>query len=402
MNIDFSPVYAPDTGAATASTDADTDTGDDAPGDADAEGADAPEPTSADAADQEWDIDKLQEKGELNDAMAEVGGNLGRSQEGDEATAADETEPDATDEGLKEGEDDEPEAADDDEETPEDETPGDGDESLDSEDEGAEDAGEEDPEETGEPLPEPIADEVQALYPERVVETTDQLTEAIEADRQSTALVSRVDQLLEEDPHLEKYMELRLQEDADPRAAAIRSMEELVTAPDPDEDPEGYADWKAERQLKEREQEQSQAEEEEVSQEVENFQQQTARSFQAYQQKHDLSDQELERFEQRVNTLVFGDQSGNVPSDQAERLARAVHADQYVHQDEVEQMLEEARREARNEAIEEMQSDQRGDGLPKPSGSSEPTGEMSPEDEELQTIGNSFEERTTTVEDWAV
>lgn len=401
MSIDFSPYFAPDTGAATAESDADT-------GETDTDGetgtedpaGDAPDPQSGDAAEQNWDINTMSQESELNKAMNDVGAGMpGEEDTADDETAdqegaTDETEDETT---ADESEEDKETAEEDDATAEEEETGTEDEEATDEEEEQPED--EEDLE--AEPLPEDVQELAEEHLPGHVVETKEQLDEKLESLTETAKVFDVVDRLYEQDERLSEYTELVLQEDMSPMEAAFRAFGELFEAPDPQQDPEAYADWKAEREVAERERAQDEQEEDELDEVAERYENQTAASFQRLAEKKDMSEEELNTFKKKVNTLVYGDPNGHVPSDQAERLYFALNKDAIIDQVR-EEALEEGRRQGRNEKIDDETSGQKGDGLPNPdkSGAAEET--RTAEEEELAALGKQFEQTGATVEDFSL
>jgi len=394
------PLFAAPTDTATAAPaeSAETATGDgESPASSDDgdSGASSDLPPSRDAADQEWDINKLQEDSALRASMDAVGADLRDAERGADAESGAET----TDEDPAKGDSTSPTETEDAdaEEVDADEVEAD-EADTDEADTDEADTDEADADETGDeesgdaaPLPDPLRETAQELYPERVVEDTEQLQEAMAHDREIVKHFDVLDSVVEQDEHLAKYLELRVKEGADPRAAAVQAMQELVEAPDPHEDPEAYADWKHEKKLQEQRREQQENKEQELTEQEERFSRQSQQSFEAFAEKHDMGEEELQTFTQRVNTLVFGDQQGRVPSNQAEILWRGLHHEQLVEQARQE-AFENGKQEGRNEAIDEEQSRRQGDGLPKFGGSSKSTSELSDAEKELRNLGQSFEE----------
>jgi len=390
MNIDFAPYFAPDTGAATAEPTDDT-AADDTSGESagDEAGTDtAPEPTTQDAADQEWDINTLQQKGELNESMREIGGNLGRDQPDEETGAGDETgaEPSS---GEAPEETEEPEQG-----APEDET--EEDEPAEAENEAEQEGEDEDEDEESvdaEPLPDEVQETVNEHFPGRVVETTEDLGAVMEETRETLQIFDAVDREVEEDSDLAHYFELRFQEGASTLEAKVRAFGDLEDAPDKEENPEAYADWVAEYREAKKTAEQDEAAEEQISEAEQRLEEETERSFLRLKEERDMSDEEFHRFTEAVNKLVFGDDRGRVPSDQAERLYFALNKDDIL--EEVRQeAYEEGRKEGRNEQVEgELSDNGRGDGLPNPGGTAEPEEPKSDREEELEALGSQFENR---------
>lgn len=87
------------------------------------------------------------------------------------------------------------------------------------------------------------------MLPESVIESEEDARTHIERLRTSDQAMQVFESLAEGDDALVAYIELRKQGKT-PRLAAIEAFAELTEVPDPDEDPEEYADWKAEQAVK--------------------------------------------------------------------------------------------------------------------------------------------------------
>jgi len=408
MDLDFPLYFAPPTdggSADTATADADTDTADTGDNSAESEssaaegaGGDSAPDFGDTAPDNPFDIDTLRQKGDLEESMAEIGGNLGRSQP-DEDTESEEpegeTDEDEQPESEAPSEDAEAGAPDEAEAEGEDEDTEEGD---------VEDAAEEEPEgeeAEGEPLPDPVQETVNEHFPDRVIETQEQLDETLDEVEETRQIFDLVDRVVEEDDELARYFELRFQEDMDPMRAKIRAFESTREAPDPNEKPEEYAKYKAEVEAAKKEAQAREADEEELDEIQQRVDQQSQRSLERLANKKNWDSERAQEFADRVNTLVFGDPNGNVPSDQMERLFFALNKDKVIEQVR-EEAFEEGRKKGRNENIEEETTQKRGDGLPKPDGSSTPDEPKSDEEQRLEEIGNAFDQRTVSADDFAL
>jgi hypothetical protein len=145
--------------------------------------------------------------------------------------------------------------------------------------------------------------------------------------------------------------------------------------------------------------EQAEAEDSEA---VQRLDRQTTKSLQRLANKMDMSEDEITRFQKQVNTLVFGDDRGNVPKDQMERLYFALNKDQVVEQIRQE-AYEKGKKDGRNENIDEETTRTKGDGLPNPEGSNSPDdGTLSEEEKEIRNLGQQFEKSQVTADDFAI
>ena len=413
MNIDFPVYFAPDTGAATAEapkgdTDSAADTAEgDASDDTSTNESGDSAPATQDAAEQTWDLNELQKQGDLNDSMQRIGGNLGRddgdagtegatdeTEEEGEAASTNESEPETEEASTEESADETSEAEGDQPDAEEAEEGEEGEAGEEGEDE-------EDLQAEGETLPDEVQETVSEHFPGRVIETTEDLNEAMSEVRQTVEIFDVIDRAVEEDSDLEQYFELRFQEDVSQLEAKVRAFGDLEDAPSKEENPEAYADWIAEYKQAKQQAEQDDHAEEQISEAEQRLQQETEASFKRLKQERDMSDDEFDRFTEEVNKLVFGDQRGRVPSDQAERLYFALNKDQVL--DEVrEEAYEEGVQDAKNGEIEEdLNTNQKGDGLPNPGGSAEPEEPKSDFEKRLDNLGGQFEGRGADPDDFS-
>ncbi|HEX7070996.1 MAG TPA: hypothetical protein VF190_09330, partial [Rhodothermales bacterium] len=86
----------------------------------------------------------------------------------------------------------------------------------------------------------------EAEMPGAVIDSEDALLEHVRAYRESHEVLARYEELAQKSPALQTYVEA-LSKGMDERVAAITAFGDLAKVPDPDEDPEAYAEWKAEQ-----------------------------------------------------------------------------------------------------------------------------------------------------------
>jgi hypothetical protein len=253
-----------------------------------------------------------------------------------------------------------------------------------------------------ESLPTRLKDEVQMRFPDRVVETTEDLTEAIEEERELSDAMRMLDQVTEQKvPEMEDFVDLILNEDADPREAVLTAFQPYIESPDPTDDPDAYAEWKHQRK-KAKERRQQEHEQEETLSEVEsNIQDQMLQSLKGAKQQLDLDDSAFDRFVQETTLYLAGDRNGNLPPDFGKRMYIATHADQILSTVR-QKAFEQGKKEGRQAAHEDERERRLGDGLPKPSGSSEPATETTEREELLQSLGQSFDDAQLDVDDFSL
>jgi tRNA splicing endonuclease len=253
-----------------------------------------------------------------------------------------------------------------------------------------------------EPLPTSVRDEVQQTFPDTVIETKEDLSTRLEEARRKEQMVAVMDRLAEQDPALAEYVELRVQEEASHREAAFAAFEDVLSAPDPEQNPEAYADWKLEREKAQERQQQDAEQADQIEQTEQRVQDQMARSLKAARQQLGLGEEQFDRFVREVQRYTAGDERGNVPSDFGRRMYIALHAEGIL-QSAREKARQEGRTEGRQEARSEQQSRRLGDGLPTPDSSgSGPASDPTDEEAELADIGQSFDDQNVTADDFSL
>jgi len=176
-------------------------------------------------------------------------------------------------------------------------------------DESGDDAGEEGRDTTAIP-------DLTDLLPEgAVVETIDDLRTHISLMADSHKALSLFNDLVEGDAALKSYLEMR-QAGKDSRFAASEAFSSLVEAPDPDLDPEGYADWVSERKLADAERKRSEQADSEKNDLLKSIADQAHKALAATVQKYGLDDDQADVLASKFRSIARGDlQTGKFPKD---------------------------------------------------------------------------------------
>jgi hypothetical protein len=172
--------------------------------------------------------------------------------------------------------------------------------------------------------------------------------------------------LMEERPDVGRYIEARL-EGSSPQEAAMAAADGLTSeAPDPDIDPEGYAEYKAEQARKEERSKHSEEAAQQRQKRQKQMRRQVQRDFQAFVDRHDMDDEQAEDFGETFSEVVQGDpKRGQTRSDMFDIVYRGL-PDNY--ESAIEEAREEGRVEGRNEVLEEQRRNPNGRGQSAPAG----------------------------------
>jgi hypothetical protein len=172
--------------------------------------------------------------------------------------------------------------------------------------------------------------------------------------------------LMEERPDVGRYIEARL-EGSSPQEAAMAAADGLTSeAPDPDIDPEGYAEYKAEQARKEERSKHSEEAAQQRQKRQKQMRRQVQRDFQAFVDRHDMDDEEAQDFGETFSEVVQGDpKRGRTRSDMFDIVYRGL-PDNY--ESAIEEAREEGRVEGRNEVLEEQRRNPNGRGQSAPGG----------------------------------
>jgi hypothetical protein len=189
-------------------------------------------------------------------------------------------------------------------ETPDDEPAGDSaDDDLEAEPTGEQEA---DPEEEAPPPAFDLSVFDDALIPGAAVDSVDDVVEHMRSYRQSHEVLETFEKVVSADTALQNYLKA-IQGGTDQRIAAQEAFGSLTSAPDPDEDPEAYADWKANKAVMEEKRkaeaksaEQTQKQQQEISKQVYGH-------FEATVKRLDLDSDQAERLRSTFRSITQGD-----------------------------------------------------------------------------------------------
>ena len=143
-------------------------------------------------------------------------------------------------------------------------------------------------------------------------------------------------------------------------AAALDGV--TTQAPDPEENPEEYAEWKAAQRLKEQQAQEEQSERSERQQHIQQKQRRMQQEFEGVVERNNLSDQAAQEMGETIARLTATKPDAQVRAKDFEVVRKGLSFDEAV-----EQARKEGRKEGREEALEQVREDgtvQPDDGLP--------------------------------------
>jgi len=188
-------------------------------------------------------------------------------------------------------------------------------------------------------------------------ESTDELAEEVNRLKTQNEGFHELEQIVESNPGFQQM----LSEMADGKtvAEAAAALDGVSTeAPDPNENPEAYADWKAAQKMKEREMEQEREQQSERQQKIQREQRRMQAEFENVVENNDLSDDQAQALGETLARLTVTQPGAQLRAKDLETLRKGMQFDQAV-----EQAREDAYQKGREEALQEV----RGDGSVQPS-----------------------------------
>jgi hypothetical protein len=143
-------------------------------------------------------------------------------------------------------------------------------------------------------------------------------------------------------------------------AAALDGV--TIEAPDPEESPEEYAEWKAAQRLKEQQAQEERSQRSERQQQVQQKQRRMQEEFEGVVERNDLSDEAAQEMGETIARLTATKADAQVRAKDFEVVRKGLRFDEAV-----EKAREEGREEGREEALQQVRDDgtvQPEDGLP--------------------------------------
>lgn len=289
------------------------------------------------------DVDQSELAGEAENQQSfsdAVGPMFGTEEEAAETAEAEESgeETDTTTEITDEGAEEELEEG---QEAAEDEVEGEdieGEEELEEADEGPQ-------------IPQEMMDEIRTRLPDVAINDEDDLLDTVEQMYEARQNLQFFDQLVSQDPNLQNYIQ-QVVDGTDPRMAAVEAFGDLTEAPDPEEDPEAYAEWRENRARQQERQKMETEEEKQQRKRMEAVRESAQKQFETFAQQVREQDEDFDpdQFRRTMLSIMMGDpESGRYPRQAFRVVYRGMK-----FEDAVEQAREEAYRKGRNDAFEEV------------------------------------------------
>jgi hypothetical protein len=164
-------------------------------------------------------------------------------------------------------------------------------------------------------------------------------------------------QIIRENPGYQRMLSEMAQGKTVAEAAA--ALDGVTTqAPDPEESPEEYAEWKAAQRLKEQQAQEERSQRSERQQQVEQKQRRMQEEFEGVVERNDLSDEAAQEMGETIARLTATKPGAQVRAKDFEVVRKGLRFDEAV---------EEAREDGREEALQQVRDDgtvQPEDGLP--------------------------------------
>ena len=146
-------------------------------------------------------------------------------------------------------------------------------------------------------------------------------------------------------------------------AEAAAALDGVTTeAPDPEESPEEYAEWKAAQRLKEQQAQEERSQRSERQQQVQQKQRRMQEEFEGVVERNDLSDEAAQEMGETIARLTATKPDAQVRAKDFEVVRKGLRFDEAV-----EEAREDGREEGREEALQQVRDDgtvQPEDGLP--------------------------------------
>lgn len=199
-------------------------------------------------------------------------------------------------------------------------------------------------------------------------ESVEDVEETIRTLQTQNAAAQEYVGLLEQDPQLAGLIQNYVQSEGDLREAVLGTVDHLESSiPDPAEDPEAYADWKAQQKIQQQQEQQKQEEQRRLEEVQEIVQEQASQAWENYVRNQDMGEQEAQALARDISKVVNGDlENGQIAPAMFKRLHMAARPQEFLNRER-----ERIRKEERNKIMEELEkhgSLEAEDGLPWMSG----------------------------------
>jgi hypothetical protein len=182
-------------------------------------------------------------------------------------------------------------------------------------------------------------------------ESTDELTEQVNRLKTQNEGFHELQQIVESNAGFQKM----LSEMADGKtpAEAAAALDGVTTeAPDPNENPEAYAEWKAAQKMKEKEQQREQEQQSDREQKIQREKRRLESEFENVVRNNDLSDDQAQALGETLARLTVSQPGASLRAKDLETLRKGMQHDKIV-----EQKIEEARKEEREKVLAKVRGD---------------------------------------------
>jgi hypothetical protein len=181
-------------------------------------------------------------------------------------------------------------------------------------------------------------------------ETPEEAADAVNRLKKQNAGYRELEQIVQQNPGFQQMVaELADGKTVAEAAAALDGVQ--IEAPDPNENPEAYAEWKAEQKMSEQEIKQQATQQQERRRQVQQKEERMREEFNSLVERHDLSDDQAQTIGETLARLTVTKPGAQFRAKDLEVLRKGLNYDKAI---------EAARQEGREEALQ----DTRGDGRP--------------------------------------
>jgi len=191
---------------------------------------------------------------------------------------------------------------------------------------------------------------INAENPEEAIQQVNQMKDEL-------AGYSELGQIIQQNDGLQTMI-AEMAEGKTPAEAATALDGVQTEAPDPNENPEAYAEWLAAQKQKEQQTQQHKKRQQQRQREIQRKQKRMEEEFENLVDRHDMSDQEAQELGETLARLTVTKPDASFSAKNLEVLRKGLHHDR---------LIEEARKEERKKVLDKVQGDgtvEPDDGLP--------------------------------------
>jgi hypothetical protein len=182
-------------------------------------------------------------------------------------------------------------------------------------------------------------------------ESTDELTEQVNRLKTQNEGFHELQQIVESNAGFQKMLS-EMAGGKTPAEAAAALDGVTTEAPDPNENPEAYAEWKAAQKMKEKEQQREQEQQSDRQQKIQREKRRLESEFENVVENNDLSDDQAQALGETLARLTVSQPGASLRAKDLETLRKGMQHDEIV-----EQKIEEARKEEREKVLAKVRGD---------------------------------------------